>query len=228
MKNIYKVIFLLILLTTISTYTPKNLKSSSKSENSFFKIKKIEVKNTKLVNKNFIIEKLEKIYNKNIFTINKDNISKSLMTIDFLERVNVKKKYPNTILVEVFETYPIAILIKNEKKFFLDNSSNLIAFNKEVNSNLDLPSIFGESAENYFLEFLKKLKDNNFPYEKIKNYYYYQVGRWDLQLLDDKIIKLPDNKIILAIIKSNKLLIDEEFKKYKIIDLRINDKIIVE
>ena len=82
--------------------------------------------------------------------------------------------------------------------------------------------------KNILLVFLKQLKNNNFPYQRVKNYYYYQVGRWDLQLLDDKIIKFPDNNIIDAIQKSIELLNREDFKNYNTIDLRINDKIIVE
>ena len=29
----------------------------------------------------------------------------------------------------------------------------------------------------------------------VKNYYYFQIGRWDLQLLNDKIIKLPTSQL---------------------------------
>ena len=69
---------------------------------------------------------------------------------------------------------------------------------------------------------------NNFPNEQIKNFYYFQIERWDLQLLNDKIIKFPHNKIDGAIIKSIELLDREDFKNYNIIDLRIDGKIIVE
>ena len=105
--------------------------------------------------------------------------------------------------------------------------SKLIVFNKNLSTG-NLPSIFGEYAQNNFLEFSKKLKKNNFPYNKIKNYYFYQIGRWDLQLLDDKIIKFPETNVQNAILKSIDLIKRGDFKKYKIIDLRLNDKIIVE
>ena len=72
------------------------------------------------------------------------------------------------------------------------------------------------------------LKKNNFPEDKIKNFYYFQIGRWDLQLLDNKIIKFPYNDIDDAINKSIELLEHEDFKKYNIIDLRVDGKIIVE
>ena len=62
----------------------------------------------------------------------------------------------------------------------------------------------------------------------INNYYYFQIGRWDIELLNKKIIKFPSNKIESAIKKSVELLKREDFKDYNIIDLRIHGKIIVE
>mgnify|MGYP000296550106 FL=1 len=228
MKSIYKIIFFIILLILLTTYTPKNLNSLFKNNTTFFKIKNIEVTNTNLINKDTITKKLDKIYKKNILKIKKKDIENPLKDIDFLEKIQVKKKYPDTISIKVFETFPIAIITKKEKKYYLDSTSNLIVYSKDLNYYKKLPNIFGKDVENYFSEFLKKLKNNNFPYKKVKNYYYYEVGRWDLQLLDDKIIKFPDSKIITTIKKSIDLLNDNEFKNYNVIDLRIHDKIIVE
>ena len=228
MKNTYKIIFLLILLILLSTYTPKGLNSLPENNLNFFKIKNIQVTNANFINKNIIIKKLDNIYTKNILTINKKDIENPLKDIDFLEKIQVKKKYPDTIFIKVFETFPIAITTKKEKKYYLDSSSNLIIYNKDLNFYDVLPNIFGKNVENHFADFLKKLEENNFPYKEIKNYYYFEVGRWNLQLSDDRIIKLPDSKIISAIKKSIQLLNDKEFKNYNIIDLRIHDKIIVE
>ena len=44
----------------------------------------------------------------------------------------------------------------------------------------------------------------------------------------NKVIKLPYQNVDEAIIKSIKLLNREDFKKYNIIDLRVDGKIIVE
>ncbi len=228
MKNIYKIIFLIILLILLTTYNPANLNLQNKNDITFFKIKNIEVINSNLINKDIITSKLDKIIHKNILTINKKDIEDPLANIDFLEKIQVKKKYPDTISIKVFETFPIAIIIKKEKKYFLDSSSNLVIYNKNLSQHEVLPNIFGKNVEKYFADFLKKLKDNNFPYKQIKNYYYFEIGRWDIQLLDDKIIKLPSNKIITAIKKTNELLSNKEFENYNVIDLRINDKIIVE
>ena len=91
-----------------------------------------------------------------------------------------------------------------------------------------LPGVFGNEAENNFVYFFNQLENNSFPIDKIKNFYYFQIGRWDLQLLNNKIIKFPYNNNEDAIKKSIKLLNRKDFKKYNIIDLRVDGKIIVE
>ena len=169
----------------------------------------------------------KEIYNKNIFLIKRDDIEQPIKNIDFYEKIEVKKKYPDTIVIKIFETKPVAILIRDKAKYLLDNSSNLISFRKDENFD-HLPTIFGEEAEKNFVYFLNQLTNNNFPIKKIKNYYYFQIGRWDLQFENDKIIKFPDKKINEAIKKSVKLLKREDFKNYNVIDLRVDGKIIVE
>ncbi len=58
--------------------------------------------------------------------------------------------------------------------------------------------------------------------------YYFQIGRWDLQLLNDKIIKFPHKVTDKIIKKSIDLLNRKDFENYNIIDLRVDGKIIVE
>ena len=159
--------------------------------------------------------------------VQKKDIEVPLNKIGFLEKIEVKRKYPDTIIVKIFETKPIAILFKNKVKYLLDSSSNLISLEDDKKFN-QLPSVFGKEAENNFIYFLNQLKNNNFPNEEVKNFYYFQIGRWDLQLANNKIIKFPENNIDDAIQKSIELLEREDFKNYNIIDLRVDGKIIVE
>jgi len=72
------------------------------------------------------------------------------------------------------------------------------------------------------------LKINNFPHKNIKNYYYFQINRWDIELLNGQIIKLPEKKIKKSIKHATELISNKNFKNYSLFDLRINDKIIVE
>ena len=225
MKKFYKIITLLIVFIFLSTYNPTQFDFVTQNNSTFFRIQNIEIVNNFLIEEEEIEEKLQKIYNRNIFLVSGNDIEKPLKEVNYLNKVEVKKKYPNTIVVKIFETKPIAILFKNKTKYILDSSSNLISFKSDFNK---LPNIFGEKAEDHFIFFFKQLEKNNFPNDKIKNFYYFQIGRWDLQLTNSKIIKYPSNNTEEAIKKSIKLLKRKDFENYNIIDLRIEDKIIVE
>jgi len=200
MKKFYRIFLLLTLFIFITTYNPNKFDFISENNNKFFKIQKIIITDNFLIEKNHIYKKLEKIYNKNIFFIKRKDLEDSLKNIDFLEKIEVKKKYPNTVIVKIFETKPLGFLYKDNVKYLLDSSSNLILLQKHVNFER-LPNIFGEGAEKDLVNFLNRLEINNFPKKEIKNMYYFQIERWDLQLLNDKIIKFP-HKVTDKIIKN--------------------------
>ena len=227
MNKFYRIFLLLITFIFLSSYNPNKFNLILEKNNKFFKIQNIIIVNNFLIKKSVINEKLSEIYNKNIFLIKRKDTEKLLKDIDFLKKIEVKKKYPNTLVVKIFETKPIAILFKNKTKYLLDNSSNLISFKENMNFN-QLPGVFGDEAENNFVYFFNQLENNSFPIDKIKNFYYFQIGRWDLQLLNNKIIKFPYNNTEDAIKESIELLDRKDFKNYNIIDLRVVGKIIVE
>ena len=226
MKKFYKIFLLIISLFFLTTYNPN--KSDKNIENNiFFKIEKIIISNNFLVKEEVIISKVKKLYNKNILLIKREDIEESLKNIDFLKKIEVKKKYPHTIIIKIFETKPIGILFKDKEEFLLDSLGNLIKLenNKEF---IELPIIIGNNAENNIINFLDQLKINKFPINNIKSFSYFKIGRWDLELLDNRIIKFPHNADSRIIKKIIELLNRKDFENYKIIDLRIDGKIIVE
>ena len=227
MKKLYRIPLLLIAFIFLSTYNPNKFGSTLEEKYTFFEIKNIKIVNNFLIKENVIKEKLSKVHNKNIFLVKRNDIEESLKEINFLKKIEVKKKYPDTIIIKIFETKPVANLLKNQVKYILDSSSNLILFENDLNFN-KLPYIFGEDAENNFINFLNQLNNNSFPNKEIINFYYFQVGRWDVQLINNKIIKFPYNNVEDAIKKSIELLKRKDFENYNIIDLRIDGKIIVE
>ena len=227
MKKFYRIILILIAFIFLTTYSPSNLNVLPEKENFFFEVQNIKIINNNIVNEKEIKTKLAHIYGANILTIKRNDIATPLESIDFLGKIEVKKKYPNTLVIKVYETKPIALLVKSKKKYFLDSSSNLIFSDKNLSTE-DLPSVFGEDAEKNFMIFFDQLENNNFSTKLIKNFYYFRIGRWDLELFDKKIIKFPSNKTIEAIQQSVELLSRQDFENYDIIDLRIHGKIVTE
>ena len=227
MKKFYRAFLLIIALIFLSTYNPSKFDANLKNDNIFFKIQKIIISNNLLVDRNEVLSKLNQVYGKNIFLIKRKDIEESLQKINFLKKIEVKKKYPDTITIKIFETKPLGILFKDKTQYLLDSSLNLIEIDKNIDF-AELPNIIGDDAENNIVNFLDQLKTNKFSTNNIKNFYYFKIGRWDLELLDDRIIKLPYNVSSNVIKKANELLNRKDFQNYKIIDLRIDGKIIVE
>ena len=227
MTKTYKIIILLFTFIFLTTYTPKNFNIKNKEENNFFKIKKIEVTNNYRIKESTIFKRLNHIYNKNIIFLSNNDILKFLLNLDYFKSIEVKKKYPNTIVIKIYETEPVAILYRGKEKYILDTLSNLIPPEGNL-AEKKLPKVFGLKAESDFINFFNQLRSNNFPKNKIKSFSYFQINRWDLELINDQIIKFPSEKRDEAIQQSVELLERENFKKYKVIDLRIDGKIVVE
>ena len=227
MKKFYITFLLLLLLIFLTTYTPSELNKFPQKKNFFLKIKNIVILDNQLISKEKINEKLAHIYGKNILFIKEKDLKDPLNQVKFLKTIEVKKKYPDTIVIKVNESKPIAIVFKNSKKYLLDDISNLHDFNQDLYQDT-FPKIFGENADKNFVQFFNLLKNNGFPIDKIREYYYFQIGRWDIKLLNKKIIKFPSKKIVPAIERSVKLLNREDFKKYNLIDLRMNNEVVVE
>ena len=125
MKKFYRIFILLVALLFLTTFNPKELNHTVKKNDDFFKIKSVEIKNNLLIKEKEIIQKLGNVYKKNIFLLKKQDIEEPLRDINFFEKIEVKKKYPDKIVIKIFETVPLAILFKNKTKYFLDSSSNL-------------------------------------------------------------------------------------------------------
>ena len=227
MKKLYRILLLFIVFLFLTTYNPNKFYLISKGQDEFFKVKNIKIVDNVLIKEEEIKKKLNSIHNQNIFLIKRKDIEEPLQEINFLKKIDVKKNYPNTIIVKIYETEPIAFLVKNQAKYILDSSSNLILLEENMKFN-KLPTVFGEEAEKHFAIFLKQLKNNNFPKKLIKNFYYFQIDRWDLQLTSNKIIKISEKNTNNIIKRSVELLNRKDFENYKIIDLRIDGKIIVE
>ena len=89
MKKFYRIFLLLIIFIFLSTYSPNKFEANIENNNTFFQIKKIIISNNLLINKDHILEKLNKIYDKNIFLIKRRNIEESLQNVNFLEKIEV-------------------------------------------------------------------------------------------------------------------------------------------
>ena len=114
--------------------------------------------------------------------------------------------------------------IIGKKKFFVTKENKKIKFTS-VKIYENLPLIFGKYKN--FDVFYNDLEKNNFNIKSIKAFYYFDVGRWDIMLKNNKIIKLPENNYIDLLPEINLMLNDTNFSKYKVFDFRLKNQLIL-
>ena len=215
-KRILIAISLLILLTTIT--------SQKKIVISKLNVKKINIENNFFLKDEDIKKLLISVYNKNLFFLKSTEIQKELTKNSFIESYKIKKKYPNTLNIEIFEKKPIAILINKKKKFYLSEKIDLFEFINHSDYQ-HLPYVFGDQEK--FKDFYENLKKINFPFESIEKYTLYELNRWDLETKNNKIIKLPSKNYIKSLESYLNLKNKNGFGKYELFDYRIRNQLIL-
>ena len=72
------------------------------------------------------------------------------------------------------------------------------------------------------IEIKKIIDESKISYAEVKNLYFFPSKRWDLELVDNTIIKLPNDNVYLALNLAIEFLSDHKF-----IDARIKNQIIL-
>ena len=210
----------IILLFVLTTYTfNKDFKFTER-----LKVKKIIIENISILNEKEIKESISNIYDKNIFFLKNQAIKKNLTRIDMIESFKIKKIYPDTVKIEIFEKIPIAILHDKKKKYFYTNKDEIINF-VYINEYKDLPIVIGDKES--FQIFIRNLKKIDFPINSIRSFYYYKIKRWDIITNKNQTIKLPTKNYNKSLKNFMNIIKNESFSKYKVFDYRINEQLIL-
>ena len=216
-KSFFGLIILFIFLTT---YTPK----FDFIIGSDFSIQKIEIEGNSILNSDEIVQKLNFLYRENLFFLNLKDIEKNLKNKIFIESFSLKKIYPNTLKIIIVEKEPIAVLQNKKKKFYISDKGDFIDF-QDIERYRDLPTVFGNGK--FFYPLYQDLQNIKFPLETIKSFYFFESGRWDLGMYDDKMIKLPIKDYLVSLKNYMESRNNSNFNNYKIFDYRIKDQLIL-
>jgi|TARA_B110001452_G_scaffold75964_1_gene61687 cell division septal protein FtsQ len=217
MKKRLIIAFALLLL--FSTYKPQKLNLTNK-----LKIKKIKIENNFLLEDQLIKKDLNSLYDTNLFLLRNTIIEDSLKKNDFIKGFEVKKIYPDILKIKIYEKKPIAILQNKKKKFYIDENLTLINY-IDLNLLRDLPIVFGDKDN--FKILYKKLKEINFPLYLVEKFYWYESKRWDIEIYQNKIIKLPVDNYNQSLIHFIALIKQNNFDEFEIFDYRIKNQIIL-
>ena len=207
------------LLIFLSTFL-----SQEKLEISKFDLKRITIENNNILEEKKIKNLLAPVYDKNLIFLYNREIEKLLMQNSFIDGFEVKKVYPNTLQIKIFEKKPIAILYDKKEKYYLSDKIDLIEF-KNYENFKNLPYVFGNREK--FKIFYDDLNKINFPFDLIKKFTLYESNRWDIETIDQTIIKLPPKKYIVSLESYLELREEDIFNRYKVFDYRLNNQLIL-
>jgi cell division protein FtsQ len=214
-KKILKYFFLLLLVGSINNINLNDLKLHN--------IHNVNIIGLDNEDKRNLLNKVDfNLYN--IFSINKDDLIKEIESNALVEKYFILKKYPSSLNINIEKTKFLAKINKNEEIFYLGSNGKFI---KNDFSKKQLPFIFGKPDVIQFFGIKKIIDQSKISYKEIKNLYFFPSRRWDLELRDNTIIKLPNDNTYLALNLAIEFLNDRKFKDDKIIDARIENQIIL-
>jgi cell division protein FtsQ len=210
-KKILIYFFLLLVVGSINNINLNSLK--------FQKINNINITGLDIKNKLILLKDIENFNLKNIFLINKIDLKDEIESNTLVENYSIFKRYPSSIDINIEKTQILAKINKNGQIFYIGSNGKFIK-NNALNN--EPPFIFGNPDVFEFFKIKEIIDKSKISYTEIKNLYFFPSKRWDLELIDNTIIKLPNDNIYLALNLAIEFLSDHKF-----IDARIKNQIIL-
>ena len=215
-KKILIYIFFFIFLGTFNNKDLNKIK--------FFKLDDIKVIGLQDDENYQLIKQLELFRLKNLYLLDKFEIKNILNSSNLIKDYSIFKRYPSTIEININPANLLAKVQKNGKNFYFGSNGRLI---DKKNNNEELPFIFGEFRNKDFFDLYKIIKDTKFDYSEIKNLFFFNSGRWDIETKSGTIIKLPRDGLKESFDLILKILDQNDFDQIKIIDVRQKKQVII-
>ena len=215
-KKILIYFFLLFLVGSINNININNLKFQS--------VKNINVTGLENEDNSIISKKIKNLKLDNIYLINKKDLNTLIESNNLVEKYFIFKKYPSSLDINIDKTSFLARISKNGKIYDLGSNGKLI---ENKYSNNQLPFVFGNPEIIEFFNIKKIIDESQISFEEIESLYFFLSKRWDLELRNNIIIRLPNDNIKESLKLASEFLHNNEFKDIKIIDARIKNQIIL-
>ena len=210
-KKILIYFFLLLIVGSINNINFNSLKLQN--------INNIDITGLDIKDKSILLTEIQNFDLNNIFLIAKMDLANEIESNSLVENYFVFKRYPSSLNIDIEKTQFLAKINKNGQIFFIGSNGKFI---KNDSLNNQLPFIFGNPTVKEFFKIREIIDKSKISYSEIKNLYFYPSKRWDLELRDNTIIKLPIDDIDRALNLAIEFLDDN-----KLIDARIENQIIL-
>ena len=219
-----KIFFFILLLVFFSSI---NNKLFLEKKHSMLKINEIKISGLTDDEKIKLTREFREIFLENIFLISQKNFTNILNKNNLIQSFSVKKKYPNSILINIKKANFLAIANINNKKYLVGSNGKLIDYGSINNREKKLPFIFGKVDYLDFIYFKKIVDKSEFNYENITSLYHFPNNRWDIKTKNGILIKLPEKNFFNILNFANKIIYNNKFNSNKVIDLRITNHMII-
>ena len=190
----------------------------------FEKIKSIQISGLNQNQNINLLENIKELNIKNIFFLNRKEISKIISSNSLVENYEIFKKYPYTLDIKIEKTNFLA-KINNNGKTFLIGTNGRLSDVKFLDK--ELPFIFGKPKTYEFIKFTNVIEQSKFSLNQVKNLYFFPSKRWDLELKNNVILKLSKDHTKLSLDQAFEFINDKNFSDIKVIDARIKNQIIL-
>ena len=211
-KKILIYFFLLLLVGSINNINLNTLELQN--------INDINIVGLEVKDKSSLHQNIKNFNLNNIFSISKIDLINEIESNSIIEKYSIFKSYPSSLDIKIEKTKFLARINKNGQIFYIGSNGRFI---KNDFLNNQLPFIFGNPKMDEFFRIKKVVDESKISYSEIKNLYFFPSKRWDLELRDNTIIKLPNKNVDLAINLAIKFLDNNKF-----IDARIENQIILD
>ncbi|MCV6599347.1 MAG: FtsQ-type POTRA domain-containing protein [Alphaproteobacteria bacterium] len=220
---------LLLAISCYATYSfyPKfNERLHSRCVEEEFILKRININELVNVNSEKLFESINVDKGMLLLDIDIREIQNIILKDSWVEKANVYIQYPDALFINIFEKEPKAISNKNNDFVIVDQKGDVLS-EKILKKYENLPVIISE--ENNISEIIKYMETQPYLYDDWIRAEYIGNRRWDVFLVNDLKIMLPEKDVIFALEKLNDLRVQEGLFKYDIslIDLRFEDKAII-
>ena len=210
-KKILIYFFLLLVVGSINNINLNGLK--------FQNINDINITGLDTKNKLILLKEIENFNLNNIFLISKIDLINEIESNSLVENYSIFKRYPSSLDISIEKTKFLAKINKDGQIFYIGSNGKFI---KNNSLNNKLPFIFGNPEIFEFFKIKETIDKSKISYTEIKNLFFFPSKRWDLELIDNTIIKLPNDNINFALNLAIEFLNDNKF-----IDARIKNQIIL-
>ena len=193
-------------------------------DSKFLNLSKIEISGLDENESRQLKNKIENLKIKNIFFLNENKIKNIIELNTLIENYQILKIYPSNLSIKINKTKLLAKINQSGKIMLLGSNGKL---SENIYTNQQLPFIFGKPKVEEFLNFKIIIDQSKFSYDEIENFYFFPSKRWDIELKNKVILKLPNEDIKNTLDYLFEFLADKNLHNSMIIDSRINNQIIL-